>query len=173
MYEFQAHSSAGVLAVEVLDGGNMTIVTQGRDSFVKIWQLQSDSVLLLSAIMSKSHTFCKLAVQRWPQSEVDHEGYIADLQKSSSGSFACDTPPQASGEATIFEATSGPPMLAAIPSEEEAIVCLFDLRTLTFVKPLPLTDDDASGATKRGMCMCMALFRAHSSIGGVYIAVGV
>ena len=57
-YEFQAHSAAGVLSVEVLTNSDQQIIaTQGRDSFVKMWELQPASVLLLCATISKSHTF--------------------------------------------------------------------------------------------------------------------
>lgn len=61
-----AHSKAGVLHTQLLDGARF--VTQGRDGFVKVWDThtfssQSDA---LSEFYCGSFSFTKLATLRWP-----------------------------------------------------------------------------------------------------------
>jgi WD40 repeat protein len=178
-YEFQAHSAAGVLSVEVLTHSDKQIIaTQGRDSFVKMWELQPASVLLLCATISKSHTFCRMALQKWSTQAIEHQRYVTELQNTTrmlSKGTAQQLGPIAEG---IFDrynqeaiAPTGPAMLAAIPSEEETTVSLFDLRNLTCIKHMPLANDSAGA--RQGMCMCLCLFRYTTTVDGVWLAAGI
>ena len=69
-----AHSQAGVLHVAALRGtaaSEQKVVTQGRDGFVKLWDVHSFDAARdpLTTFSCASHSFTKFATLRWPSTE--------------------------------------------------------------------------------------------------------
>ncbi|KAK1939405.1 Guanine nucleotide-binding protein subunit beta-like protein 1 [Phytophthora citrophthora] len=97
-----AHSKAGVLHVTALRGtatSESKFVSQGRDGFVKLWDVQSFSTAAepLSKFYCGSYSFTKFATLRWPgdivassanlvvcPSSVDNKLLIYDIRGNSS-----------------------------------------------------------------------------------------